>query len=112
MSQWSYVAILGFVLAACLWLEVVLRTRVLVRWRRLVLAVVPAVIVFSAWDIYAINAGHWSFDDERILGVVLPGGLPLDEVLFFITIPFAAILTLEAVRAVKGWRAGDEVDHP
>jgi hypothetical protein len=34
--------------------------------------------------------------------------LPLDELLFFLVIPICAVLTLEAVRAVKGWTVGDE----
>ena len=35
--------------------------------------------------------------------------MPFDEVLFFVAIPIAAILTLEAVRSVKPhWGVGDE----
>ena len=40
--------------------------------------------------------------------MTLPGGVPLDEILFFMVIPLASILTLEAVRSVRGWKAGDE----
>ena len=40
---------------------------------------------------------------------VFPGGLPLDEVLFFVVVPIASLLTLEAVRSVKRWEVGDEV---
>ena len=109
VGRFSYVAILAFVMVGCLWLEVALRTRVLRRWRRLALAVLPAVAVFFVWDLYAINQGHWWFDTSRILGIHLPGSVPLDEVLFFIAIPVASILTLEAVRSVKPhWRVGDE----
>ncbi|MBK9740680.1 MAG: lycopene cyclase domain-containing protein [Actinobacteria bacterium] len=108
VGRFSYVAILVFVLVGCLWLEVALRTRVLARPRRLVLTILPVVLVFYLWDAYAISQGHWWFDRERILGIYLPGSVPLDEVLFFVTIPLAAILTLEAVRSVRGWPAGDE----
>jgi len=108
MSHLSYVAVLAFVVAGTAWLEVALRTRVSRRWRRLLLAVVPVVVVFSAWDLYAIAHGHWSFDASRVTGIELPGSLPLDEVLFFVVVPIAAVLTLEAVRAVKRWEVGDE----
>jgi hypothetical protein len=57
--------------------------------------------------VYAIGRGHWTFDPERVTGVTI-GSLPLDEVLFFVVVPFAAVLTLEAVRAVKRWEVGDE----
>lgn len=109
MARLSYVAILAFVLVGCLWLEVALRTRVLRRWRRLLLSVAPVVVVFFVWDAYAVAQGHWHFDLERILGVYLPASVPLDEILFFLAIPLAAILTLEAVRSVNPhWSVGDE----
>ena len=73
------------------------------------LSILPAVVIFFAWDVYAVAQGHWWFDADRILGIHLPGSVPLDEVLFFVAIPIAAILTLEAVRSVKPhWVVGDE----
>lgn len=109
MGRLSYVAILAFVLVGCLWLEVVLRTRVLRRWRRLLLSVLPGAVVFAVWDAYAVAAGHWSFGPGLVLGLTIPGGVPLDEVLFFVVVPLAAILTLEAVRSVNDrWVVGDE----
>ena len=108
MSRFAYLAVLVFVLVGTGWLEVMLRTRVYARWRRLALTLVPVVAVFCLWDLYAIAAGHWTFDPERTSGVVLPGGLPIDEVLFFVIVPIASLLTLEAVRSVKRWEVGDE----
>ncbi len=92
-----------------IWLEFVLNTRVLARWRRLLAAVACVVPVFVAWDLYAIARGHWSFDPRSVTGVRLPGHLPVEEIVFFLVIPFAAILTFEAVRSVRpDWLAGDE----
>ena len=109
MERLGYVAVLAFVLLGCMWLEIALRTRVLRRWRRLLLTWLPVVVIFFAWDAYAIWQGHWWFDTGRILGVYLPWDVPLDEVLFFLVIPLASILTLEAVRSVKPhWIIGDE----
>jgi len=88
-------------------LEVFLGTRVYARWRRLLLTLLPVVTVFVVWDLLAIRAGHWDYDPEQVTGVQL-GGLPLEELLFFVVIPICAVLTLEAVRAVKGWPVGDE----
>lgn len=108
MERFAYVGVLLLIVAASVWLEFVVRTRVFVRLRRLALTVVPVVAVFYLWDVYAVARGHWSFDPDRILGVHLPGGVPLDEVLFFATIPVVSVLTLEAVRSVRGWSVGDE----
>ncbi len=108
MSHLAYLGVLAFVLVGTAWLEVLLRTRVYARWRRLLLALAPVVVVFCLWDLYAIASGHWTFDPERTTGVLFPGGLPLDEVLFFVVVPIASLLTLEAVRSVKRWEVGDE----
>lgn len=108
----SYVAVLAFVILGAGWLEIVVRTRVFARPRRLLLTIVIVVWPFLVWDAYAISQGHWWFDETRILGVYLPGEIPLDELLFFIVIPIASILTLEAVRSVKGWPVGDGSDAP
>jgi hypothetical protein len=64
------------------------------------------------WDLYAIAQGHWTFDPERTTGILFPGNLPLDEVLFFLVIPIASVLTLEAVRSAKGWSVGDDPSEP
>jgi lycopene cyclase domain-containing protein len=108
MRHLAYLVVLAGCLAAALWLEPVLRVNVLRRRRRLLLTLLPVVVVFVIWDLLAITAGHWTFDPEQTTGVVLPGGLPLDEVLFFVVVPVCAILGFEAVRAVLRLPAGDE----
>ena len=109
MSPLSYLGGLAFIVAGSLWLEVVLRTRVLRRWRRLLATVACVVPVFVVWDLYAISREHWTFDPARVTGIELPGALPIEELLFFLVVPLAAVLTLEAVRSVHPhWLAGDE----
>lgn len=108
MGKLSYLAVLVGCLACALWLEPVLRVHVLRRWRRLLLTLLPVVVVFALWDLAAIAAGHWSFDPGQTTGILLPGELPLDELLFFLVVPLCAILGFEAVRAVRSWPAGDE----
>jgi lycopene cyclase domain-containing protein len=100
----TYLAVLVACLVCALWLEPLLRVGVLRRWRRVLLTLLPVVAVFVVWDLVAIAAGHWWYDGGQIVGVVLPGGLPVEEVLFFIIVPLCAILGFEAVRKVTGWR--------
>jgi lycopene cyclase domain-containing protein len=104
----TYLAVLAGCLVGALWLEPVLRVGVLRRWRRLLLTVLPVAAVFVLWDLAAIAAGHWDFDPAQTTGILLPGRLPLEELLFFLVVPVCAILGFEAVRAVLRRRAGDE----
>lgn len=108
MENLAYLGVLAFIVAGSCWLELVLRTRVLRRARRLVLALAPVIVVFVVWDAYAIAAGHWWFDAERTTGLLLPGDIPVEELLFFVVVPLAGVLTLEAVRSARGWTVGDE----
>jgi lycopene cyclase domain-containing protein len=108
VNRLTYLGVLVGVLVASGWLEVVLGVRVWRRPRRLLLTLLPVVVVFYAWDCYAVWQGHWTFDPRRILGAYLPGRIPLEELLFFVVVPVASVLTLEAVRRVRGWTVGDE----
>jgi len=108
MRHLAYLLVLAGCLVSALWLEPVLKVNVLRRWRRLLLTLLPVVVVFVLWDLGAIAAGHWTFDPEQTTGVLFPGGLPLDEVLFFVVVPVCAVLGFEAVRAVLRRPAGDE----
>jgi lycopene cyclase domain-containing protein len=105
----TYLLILAACVLGTLPLEFVLHTRVYARWRRLLAALVPVVVIFGAWDIAAIHAHWWHYDSAYLVGVSLPGRLPVEELLFFLVIPTCAVLTLEAVRARKPhWLIGDE----
>jgi lycopene cyclase domain-containing protein len=110
MRHLTYLAVLAACLCGALWVEPVLRVNVLRRWRRLAVTVAVVVVVFGAWDVAAIAAGHWRYDPAQLTGVRLPGRLPIEELLFFVVVPVASILGFEAVRAVRGPRspAGDE----
>ena len=104
----GYLGMLAFCVLGTLPLEVWLGVRVYRQWRRLALTLACVLPVFVVWDLYAVAAGHWSFDPAQTVGLVLPGGLPVEEVLFFLVVPTAALLSLEAVRLVTGWALGDE----
>jgi lycopene cyclase domain-containing protein len=100
----TYVAILAGCLIITLPLEFVFGARVYARWRRLALSLLPVLVVFGGWDLAAIQWGDWHYDAGYLVGVELPGRMPLEELLFFLVIPTCAILTLEAVRSLRpGW---------
>lgn len=105
----GYLAMLAFTVAGSFWLEVVLKVGVLKRTKRVFFTIAPVAFLFLMWDTYAIRSGHWHFDEKQILGIYLPGNIPLEEFLFFLVVPLAAIMTIEAVRTVNShWTVGDE----
>jgi lycopene cyclase domain-containing protein len=111
MEKLSYLAMLVATVLGSFWLEIVFKIGVLRRFKRLSLSLIPVAIVFLAWDAYAIAHKQWSFDSKQMLGVVGPLHIPLEEYLFFLVVPIAAIMTLEGVRSVKKhWPVGDNDD--
>jgi lycopene cyclase domain-containing protein len=51
--------------------------------------------VYVIWDSIAVARGDWSFNDEHILGLKLMN-LPLEEYLFFFTVPYSCIFIFES----------------
>lgn len=100
---------LGFTVIGSFWLEVIFKVGVLRRIKRVALSIGPIAVLFLIWDYYAVTSGHWFFDKDQVVGIYGPSGIPLEEFLFFIIVPLAALMTIEAVRAVKKhWSFGDE----
>lgn len=99
MPHLAYLAMLGFCLLGTLPLDRIFGLGVLRQTRRLAWAILPVAVVFVVWDLLATHAGHWAFDPAQTLPVRV-GGLPLEELAFFVVIPLAGILTYEAVGVV------------
>ena len=105
MSHLGYLLILAGCLVGTAPLELVLHVGVYRQWRRLLITLATVAVVFGAWDVYAIGSGWWNYDAHYLVGVTLPGRLPLEELLFFLVIPTCAVLTYEAVLARRAdWR--------
>ena len=91
---------MGACLVVTLPLEVVIGARAYRQPRRLLAAVAMPVLVFTAWDVVAIERGHWWFSPTYTTGWTLPGDLPVEELAFFVAIPICTLLTFEAVRRI------------
>ena len=98
----EYLLLLGACLLITLPLEFVFRARVYRRPRALLLALLPVVVVYSVWDLVGIHRDHWRYEPTKVTGWQLPGGMPVEELAFFIVIPVCGLLTLEAVRWMLG----------
>jgi lycopene beta-cyclase len=104
MARFQYLIVMALCLLVTLPLEFVFDARVWRRPRRLARALVPAFAAFLAWDLWATATGTWDFDPDYTIGVTLPGGMAVEELLFFVVVPVCALLTLESVRNVSSGR--------
>ncbi|MHA7859907.1 lycopene cyclase domain-containing protein [Tessaracoccus sp. Y36] len=100
-DSYQYLILMAACVAVTLPLEFVLRARVYRRPLRLLLAMLPMLVVFLAWDVLGILRDHWTYSERFTTGIML-GILPLEELLFFLVIPICGLLTYEGVGYVLG----------
>src|SRR5688572_30731154 len=77
------------------------RVRFYKTWPALMPAIFINAAIFIPWDIYFTQRGIWGFDPEYLLGINV-FGLPLEEVLFFITVPYACVFIYECLNVYFG----------
>ncbi len=64
---------------------------------RLIFSILIVSTAFIIWDIFATKRGDWAFNPEHLVGIYF-FGLPLEEILFFITVPYSCIFIYETTR--------------
>jgi lycopene cyclase domain-containing protein len=66
-------------------------------------------IIFITWDVYFTSMGIWGFNPKYVSGIYF-FNLPVEEILFFICIPFACIFTYHCLNLFFkiSWRASTE----
>jgi lycopene cyclase domain-containing protein len=100
MDRFQYIALMAACLLVTLPLEFVLGARVWRQPARTAKAIAPAFVLFVAWDLWASRRGTWWFSERYTLGWRLPGGMVVEELVFFVVVPMCALLTLEAIRSI------------
>jgi len=67
-------------------------------WKVLFPATFITAIIFIIWDIYFTRHNVWWFNEDYVTGFFI-AGLPVEEWLFFIVIPYCCIFIYEVSRA-------------
>ena len=66
------------------------------KWKEAAIAIALPMILFLPWDMYFTRLGVWGFNPDYTLGVRIVN-LPLEEILFFICIPYCCLFTYHSL---------------
>ena len=66
------------------------------KMKPLLVSLVIVGIFFISWDVFATSRGHWSFNPNYVNNIKFLG-LPLEEILFFVTVPYSCLFVYESV---------------
>lgn len=92
MMAYTYSLVLFFTAIICFVASFDRRLRFDRHFGAFIKAAVLVAIPFIAWDVWFTAKGVWWFNTDYTLGIVI-AGLPLEEWLFFICIPFSCVFT-------------------
>src|SRR5688572_1115900 len=67
------------------------------KWPGLFTGIAVMAVVFLLWDMLFTAQGVWGFNARYTLGIHLLG-LPIEEWLFFLAIPYACVFLYEVMR--------------
>ncbi len=73
-------------------------------WKHVFKGILFSLIVYIIWDIFFTKAGIWGFNPDYLIGLDILG-LPIEEWLFFICIPYACVFTHHCLGVIlPKWR--------
>jgi lycopene cyclase domain-containing protein len=67
-------------------------------WKTLFPAILIVGTGFISWDIYFTEHGIWGFNPDYLSGITIVN-LPIEECLFFFTVPYACVFIYEVMKA-------------
>lgn len=69
------------------------------QWKYVWASILLPAIIFLTWDAVFTEMGIWGFNSKYLIGIYL-FNLPLEEILFFICVPYACLFTYFALKHI------------
>lgn len=73
------------------------RVHYFAKWKSVFLSTLVIAVPFLIWDFIFTERGFWGFNPDYLIGWHI-GNLPIEEVLFFIVVPFACTFIYECCK--------------
>lgn len=97
MDSWTYMILNIITILFPVGLSFDRKVHFIEKWEHAIKAIIPVATLFLVWDYWFTLEGVWHFNKDYLLNI--EGlNLPLEEWLFFITVPFACIFIFDVFR--------------
>jgi lycopene cyclase domain-containing protein len=97
MNSWLYLWVNVAVLSIPLVASFDRRVAFVQEWKAFWPACLMTMAGFIAWDVWFTDRGIWGFNPDYLVGLDILG-LPLEEWLFFISVPYACVFTYACMK--------------
>ena len=101
MARFEYFLILLFWLVVSAAIQYRYHIRLYNSRKQMIVSVTFFFIVGLVWDVIGVVRGHWFFQYENLMGVKV-GVLPLEEILFFLIVPYAILVFYKLIELKLG----------
>jgi lycopene cyclase domain-containing protein len=82
------------------------KVRFVQKWKFGFTAIFLIGMLYIGWDIWAVSRGHWRFNPDYVMETRI-FELPIEEILFFLVVPFAALFMWEVLRFYRKGKDDD-----
>jgi len=103
VGHFHYLFVLAFIGTCAVGVNSGFRLGISKKIKQFLLMDAVIVVVYLAWDIWAVVKKSWYFDSNQIIGINLFSRLPIEEILFFVIVPLMGVLTYLALLKIRGW---------
>lgn len=80
------------------------------KWKRLLAATLAVMTLFIPWDIAFTQQGIWGFTERYLIPWDF-FGLPLEEILFFVVVPWACYFIFEVLQLFFPWKSTHKLTY-